>query len=231
MIVRLDEAPVDNVGGKAANLMKLASTFRVPTGFVISADDSSVDDDVLRYFDQLGAEKVAVRSSAVHEDGKDSSWAGQFDTYLNVDRSNLLEKIRACRSSTSTTRAQAYATMSHGDSGSVAVIVQAMLTPRASGVAFSHHPVTKEHVTVIEAVAGLGEKLVSGEVIPDTYICSDPLEKFPSDQKCILTDDEIQKVDALTQSVEEFFEYPVDVEWAFERDILYVLQARPITTL
>ncbi len=231
MIVRLDEAPVNNVGGKAINLMKLAEKFRVPIGFVISADDNSTYDDVLRHFDQLGVEKVAVRSSAVHEDGKDSSWAGQFDTYLNVDKDNVLEKIRACRSSSTTTRARAYATISHSDSGGVAVIVQAMLDPRASGVAFSHHPVTKNHVTVIEAVAGLGEKLVSGEVIPDTYICSDPVEKLPSDSNCVLSDDEIKKVGALTQSIKELFDYPVDVEWAFERDVLYVLQARPITTL
>ena len=82
---------------------------------------------------------------------------------------------------------------------------------------------------VVEAVRGLGEKLVGGLVTPDTYIESG--ERYLSRDVPILSDDELAEVILLTKRVAEFLGYAVDIEWAYEQDELYLLQARPITTV
>lgn len=214
-------------GGKADNLLKLANEFRVPEFFVIVSDDKL--DHVFEKFDALGAEKVAVRSSAVNEDSKDAAWAGQLETVLNVERSGLLEAIQRCRESAHSERAKAYGEERGVESGGVAVIVQKMLQSRVSGVAFSKHPVTGEDKVVVEAVQGLGELLVGGTVTPDTYI--EGGERYLSSSAAILNDKELEEVVLLTKRVELFLSYLVDIEWAYEDGSLYLLQARPITTI
>lgn len=232
MILWLDEAPNKQVGGKAANLMRLSHTFRVPKGFVLTPDDSSIDEDIFSQFDTLGASKVAVRSSGAQEDGQANSWAGQFDTHLNVGKDDLIRSIASCRASGRNSRAEAYGDLAAVTGGEIAVIVQAMVDARISGVGFSHHPVTKEPVVVIEAVEGLGEKLVSGTTTPDTYVCSDPPQKHLQGETAVMTDDEIQEVHELVRAAEQHLGYAVDIEWVIdEADQLYLLQARPITTL
>lgn len=214
-------------GGKAGNLLKLKKHFRVPEFFVITPDEKL--DDVSEKFDKLGAKRVAVRSSAVNEDSKDAAWAGQLETVLNVERNGLLEAIQTCRESASSERAKAYAATHGVQSGGVAVIVQKMVESRVSGVAFSKHPVTGGARVVIEAVRGLGEQLVSGQVTPDTYI--EGREQHLVGNEAILAEQELAEIVELTKKVENFFNYPVDIEWAYEGDMLYLLQARPITTV
>lgn len=232
MIIWLDETTNEQVGGKAANLMKLAQVFHVPKGFVLTPEDKSSSEDILAQFDRLGAHKVAVRSSAFAEDGQAHSWAGQFDTHLNVDRNNLIESINSCRASGVNARAEVYGAMTGVTGGTIAVIVQSMVEARVSGVGFSQHPVTTEPVVVLEAVGGLGEKLVSGHVSPDTYVCKEPVEKHVAAETPVMTDDEIKRVSALVLAVEHYLSYPVDIELAIDdTDELYLLQARPITTL
>ena len=115
------------------------------------------------------------------------------------------------------------------ESGAVAVIVQKMVQPVASGVAFSKHPVTGEEKVVVEAVRGIGEQLVGGFVTPDTYV--EGGEQFLSGSEAILRPNELQSVIDLTRRAETFLGYPVDIEWAYESEKLYLLQARPITTV
>lgn len=215
------------VGGKAVNLLKLQKEFRVPEFFVITPDEKL--DDVPEKFDKLGAKRVAVRSSAVNEDSKDAAWAGQLETVLNVERNRLLNAIKACRNSTNSEHAKAYAATHNVESGGVAVMVQKMIQSRVSGVAFSKHPVTGEAKVVVEAVKGLGEQLVSGQVTPDTYI--EGGEQNLVGNEAILAEQELAEIIELTKKVENFFNYPVDIEWAYEGDMLYLLQARPITTV
>jgi len=215
------------LGGKAENLIKLRQELLVPEFFVIAPDDDL--HDVLHKFDKLGAERVAVRSSAMNEDSKDAAWAGQLETFLNVERSGLLEAVERCRASAHSERVKAYAVAHQLESGGVAVIVQEMVQSRVSGVAFSKHPVSGEEKVVVEAVRGFGEQLVGGEVTPDTYIeCG---ERYLSGVAQILSDEELAEVMALTKQVQAFFGYPVDIEWAYEGKKLYLLQARPITTV
>lgn len=251
-------------GGKAVALgAMLRSGFRVPDGFVVTTAATHplpplVEQAILRWFDSLGARFVAVRSSAVAEDGATAAWAGQFETFLNVSRDTLLERIRDCQASAGSDRAKSYAEQHGLASGAVAVVVQAMVDSEVSGVAFSVHPVTQAptHI-VIEAGLGLGEAVVSGEITPDTHILDKStgaaLETHISHQTRMLVRDEaggmrwqdtgtvgdapklsarqLAELADTVRRLEDHFGHAVDVEWGYAGDTLFVLQCRPITTL
>jgi rifampicin phosphotransferase len=234
--------PLDEVGGKAAALGQLmAYGATVPAGFVISPTLtlSSHTHHILGAFDELGVQYVAVRSSAAREDGQGQSWAGQFESYLNVPRTELLDRIRDCRNSGASKRAQAYDT-TH-TSMPVAAIVQVMVPSEAAGVLFTVNPVTKNHNQImVEAVNGLGEQLVSGMVTPDNYlltksgqILQQTLAPPSSDKPAgpILNPAQLTKLATIATQLESRFGYPLDIEWAYHRNQPYIVQARPITTL
>jgi pyruvate,water dikinase len=250
-------------GGKAYALGKMIRAgFCVPSGFVVSADAFMVmtpqlQDLLLNHFDKLHANFVAVRSSAINEDGTDAAWAGQLDTFLNCNRDNLLQNIQKCWESANSLRAKSYAKQKGLQATKVAVVVQEMIQSEVSGVAFSAHPVTSDHSkVVIEAGFGLGEAIVSGQVTPDTYIVNKATkqiaEKYVAPQKKQLvrnaagktiwqdleitnapklSGEQIAELCSLTVKLETFFKHPVDVEWAINNGNIYILQSRPITTL
>lgn len=129
-------------------------------------------------FKDLGAQYVAVRSSATAEDGAAAAWAGQLDTFLNTEEQNLLKNVQRCWASLFTPRAIFYRFEKgmHGQKISVAVVIQKMIESESSGIAFSVHPVTEDYnQLIIEAGFGLGEAIVSGQVTPDAYV----VEKEP----------------------------------------------------
>lgn len=238
------DADINLVGGKA---MALATMIKektpVPPGFVVTSDGfnegmtKALEDEVLTAFDKLGVKQVAVRSSAMVEDSQSASWAGQLDTYLNVDRNGLVQSIKACWDSINSERARSYA-IRHGANESshvVAVIVQVMIASDVSGVAFSVNPVSKDkNEIVIEAAFGLGEVVVSGLITPDLYLVdknSLNLRKKTIQKSQTLADHKILELAALVQRIEKMWGFAVDIEWAFEQNTLYILQSRPITTL
>lgn len=181
-------------------------------------------------------EKVAVRSSALCEDGAEFAWSGELETYLFIDKNNLMDSIKKCFASLFTERALFYAKHANisRDKLRVAVIVQKQIESKFAGVAFSNNPLNGKNEVIIEAVDGQGERLVSGEIIPDRYVYS---------YDGVLQDNKIQQsnihianchLDHLLQNVKklkEFYNFPVDVEWAIEKDSLFILQCRPITTI
>jgi phosphoenolpyruvate synthase/pyruvate phosphate dikinase len=118
----------------------------------------------------------------------------------------------------------------------VAAIVQKMIPSEISGVAFSVHPVTnnKSHM-VIESIKGLGEKLVSGLTTPDTHVLDKQtqkvIEKYLATGLPFLSTKQLRELATKVIKIEEFFGFPVDVEWAFAGKELFILQSRPITTL
>jgi pyruvate,water dikinase len=129
-------------------------------------------------FEKLGAEYVAVRSSATAEDSSSAAWAGQLDTFLNTTEDTLLQNVQKCWASLFTPRAIFYRFEKgmHGQKISVAVVVQKMIQSEVSGIAFSVHPVTEDYnQMIIEAGFGLGEAIVSGQVTPDSFV----VEKSP----------------------------------------------------
>src|SRR3972149_8239969 len=148
-------------GAKAANLGDLARAgFPVPDGFVLTGEP---DEEALTAAAALGDIALAVRSSAVAEDLADASFAGQYETVLNVHGADaLLAAIRRVRDSARSARVQHYrADRAGAPDGEIAVLGQRMLVPRAAGVAFTANPITGERgEVVITAARGLGERVV-----------------------------------------------------------------------
>ncbi|HET9850356.1 MAG TPA: PEP/pyruvate-binding domain-containing protein [Candidatus Saccharimonadales bacterium] len=227
-----------NAGGKALALARLIQAgFNVPAGFIVNGDpkDPNLRQDILEHFDKLKTSRVAVRSSAASEDGARDAWAGQLDSYLNVSREELIEKIALCQKLAGSERAKSYAKQKGLRAGHISVIVQKMITSATAGVAFSIHPVSGQTgQMVIEAVAGLGEKLVAGSITPDTYVIDKKSAKTIEAHTAgrpVLTDEMLTNLSQTIKKVEVFFGHPVDVEWAISDGRLYILQSRPITAI
>jgi pyruvate, water dikinase len=204
---------------------------------------------------------VAVRSSATAEDLPGMSFAGQQATYLNVKgTNNLLLAVRDCWSSLFTARAIFYREQNKIPHAKVkiSVIVQKMVQSDVSGVMFTVDPVTNDKDRIIiEGVWGLGEMMVQGSVVPDHYVVQKDtfaiLSKEISDQSIQLirkgqdnietevpkkwrehpklTDKEIVKLAKIGAALQKHYYYPQDIEWAKEDDELYIVQARPVTTI
>ena len=214
----------------------------------------NVKKSIFEYYLKLNCRYVAVRSSATSEDGKDHAWAGQLETYLNIDKNNIIESVKKCYSSVFSPRAIFYRIKNNDKSDiKVAVVVQEMIQSEVSGIAFSINSTTsKKDEIVIEAGLGLGETVVSGKITPDTYIINKDENKIKSKQikeqklkmsreegitKCLkgssqkLSDDMILKVSKQVKEIEEFYNFPVDIEWAVYKGKVYILQCRPITTV
>ncbi|MEV1248747.1 PEP/pyruvate-binding domain-containing protein [Nonomuraea sp. NPDC050022] len=168
MIIRLADAAGlgrERIGGKAAALAVLAAEgFPVPDGFVIPTDAAPSADELDRVVEALGAGPFAVRSSAVAEDLPDASYAGLYETYLNVPAGQVADAVTRCRAAAVTQRVLAYHAPGRGEG--VAVLVQPMIAARSAGVAFTANPLSGERdEVVITAVRGLGESLVSGAAV------------------------------------------------------------------
>jgi phosphoenolpyruvate synthase/pyruvate phosphate dikinase len=225
---------VGTVGGKAANLGELIHMgMPVPEGFVITAlTYPTFYRDIRESYRELGAEFVAVRSSGIAEDGLTASMAGQHDTYLGCTEVDLMGRVDDCFRSANNPRAIAYREENGITEDRIAVIVQRMIDPLYSGVLFTADPVDGDTTKmVVEWVEGTGEKLVSGEVIPNSaeihdvgHLRSIRLDLF-----------DIPNVKALAQAardIEDHFGCPQDIEWCVDKEYkLWILQARPITTL
>lgn len=220
-----------------------------------------IEAEIKKYFKELNAEFVAVRSSATAEDGQDHSWAGQLESYLNVTEADVVEKVKHCWTSLFTPRAIFYRFEKglHSTKISVAVVVQKMIDSEVSGIAFSVHPVTEDaNQLIIEAGYGLGEAIVSGQVTPDSYVVQKEPRKIidinvftqsealyrnlsggnkwknilePKASSQVLTEKQILEFAEIILSIESHYGFPCDIEWAFEKGKFYIVQSRPITTL
>ena len=221
----------DVAGGKAAGLARLAAAgLPVPQGVVVPADTS--DADLVAVAADLAArfsgQALAVRSSGVAEDLEDASFAGQYETVLNVpaEVAALTEALRRVRASATASHVETYRP---GHDRSMAVLVMPMLDPTAAGIAFTRHPVTGTRVVVIEAVAGLADRLAAGEETAERWEV-DEVARCQSDPE-VLDPSVAEAVARLARRVEALEGRPQDVEWALVGSDLYLLQARPITTL
>jgi rifampicin phosphotransferase len=286
-----DAGTLDRLGGKAAALAALhGSGVRIPTWFVLTPDAFDACRDQREYqtaassgdytvgvalraeplrevSDALArlcpnGEPVAVRSSAVEEDGRRHSFAGQFESFLFVPAAKAPEAVAAVWRSAFGERLQVYR-RTHGlaaASRPPAVLIQRMINASRSGVAFSADPISgRRSVAVVAAAYGLGTSLVSGEQAADTYRVDRDgriLERVVAEKRfahraaiegtggvrcaevapedvgrAALSDDEVRAVAVLARRVGHVFGRPQDIEWAFEDGDLYLLQARPVTTL
>ena len=180
-ILSLSETACQNAtltGGKAAALSGLISRYPIPVGFCITAAAS--DDAIAKAYQELECKcatknlAVAVRSSALDEDGMDASFAGQYKTYLNIaGETSVIDAVRQCFESSASHRVTAY-TAAHKKNFSrsgFAVLVQKLIKAQVSAVVFSVNPVNKNRdEMIINANWGLGESIVLGLVTPDSYV-------------------------------------------------------------
>ncbi len=202
----------------------------------------------------------SVRSSAVAEDLASASFAGQQDTYLNVQRKDIMANVLRCWASYWNSRAIAYRHQAGVDQlgTGMAVVVQRMVDARSSGIMFTTDPVSgKKDRIIIESSWGLGESIASGLVTPDRFICDKrsvrQVERTinrkvtgiflsPDGSRSVTIDanrqvspslsrGEIAKVARMGKRIEEHFNAPQDVEWAIEGEDVCLLQSRPITNL
>jgi pyruvate, water dikinase len=183
---------------------------------------------------------VAVRSSAVSEDGLTASFAGQQESYLNVRGGDaVLDRVRECWASFFSPRALFYRAQKAvlGDAR-MAVVVQEMVQADKSGVMFTVDPIrNRRECMVVEGAPGLGEAIVSGEITPDHYVISRAdgaiVEVFIPDDDYgrVLSDAELNSLREIGLRLEGFFGSPQDVEWCIRGAEILVLQSRPITTL
>ncbi len=205
-------------------------------------------------------DSFAVRSSATMEDLPGASFAGQHDTYLNVrNKADVLPHIVNCWASLFSERAITYRLQNGFDhlKVSMAVIVQQMVVPEASGIVFTADPTTSDRHTIsIEAGFGLGEAFVSGQVSPDVYkfrfggiieksismkqfkivplLKGGTISQEVEAEKQLsqtLSDRQINELATLGRKISGHFGSPQDIEWCFAHDQFYVLQSRSITTL
>jgi phosphohistidine swiveling domain-containing protein len=225
------------VGGKARALSELSRAgFEVPPWIVILPGESDPDaGGKCEEFLKSTGGPWAVRSSALDEDGSSHSFAGQLESYLNVGRDDLLEKIRAVRQSGFSDRIVLY--RQHAGLSLPppvpAVIIQQMIPAETAGVAFSADPISgRRGIAVVAAVNGLGEALVSGEKTGDSFevdLAGRIANRAASETG--LSEDQIAAVAKLARAAAHFFGRPQDIEWALAGGKLYLLQSRPITSL
>jgi pyruvate,water dikinase len=264
--VELIEASDDSqYGSKAVGLGEAArGGLPLPPGVALSGDiveavASGDEDAISTVIDSAGglSTPLAVRSSAVDEDGADASFAGQHLTLLNVPSSaQLTAAVREIWWSANSDSAITYRQrVGLFQRPSVGVVVQSLLDPLAAGVMFTTNPVTGADERVIEASWGLGEAVVAGRVIPDMYRIArsgEVLERTPglkkvavrtlpdggtveedvaSDlvERLCLDDEKLDALSRLAARCEEVYGPARDIEWAIAGDQLYLLQCRAVT--
>lgn len=261
------------VGGKAGNLARLARHYPVPPGFCLTADalaqrrPADYQETILQAYatlEQLTGNPepgVAVRSSGIDEDGKSASFAGQYETFLNVrGAGGVLAAVDRCLQSAFAPRVLDYRLQNGLNSadGRLAVLVQQLVPADVSAVIFSANPVNgRRDEIVITASWGLGESVVGGTVTPDTFTLRHHSPAQISAQigdktrmtvptasgtaevpvprllrrQRTLTDAQLVEMAQMAMALEDEMGYAVDLECAWQGGKLFLLQCRPITTV
>lgn len=261
-------------GGKSAQLSRLFTRYPIPPGFCLSVAafeewvalscpdylpsvwQTAIGEAYQQLAEtmQLDQPPVAVRSSAVDEDGQTASFAGQYESYLNVmGVEALATAVLACWHSAFAERVKVYRQGGHAP---LAVLVQLMVPADMALVAFSRNPINQQAEVVINATWGLGQSLVDGSTTPDTYIVRPSDQALlqrqigakptmtvrlptgvkqvptprPMQRLAVLAEPQIKEVAQLAVQLESDMGWPIDLEAAYYQNKLYLLQCRPITT-
>ncbi len=268
--VLIDEPIIEDAINELAALDPTDTAAIADTGAALRAriQDCDVPDEIREAIERAldstanDTEAVyAIRSSATAEDLPEASFAGQQETFLNVHREEITDRVRACMASLFTDRAIAYRARNDipHEEVAIAVVVQRMITPDVSGILFTADPQTgNRHIASIDAGLGLGEALVSGEVTADNVRVDtrtgEVLDYESGDQQVavrplpeggtetvelsqeerashVLSDEQIQTLVEFGKEIEALFECPQDIEWCLADGEFSIVQARPITSL
>ena len=273
----------DGIGGKAKNLFRLKELgMNVPSWMVISQEvlleqlkgsdfdskkeslenakvPNGIIEELAIFFGDTHQRKTyAVRSSAIDEDGDKCSFAGQFDTFLHVSFSEIEATIKQIWNSVISNRVLKYREQNNLNlEFGIGVIIQEMVSPDVSGVAFGLNPLNGDtEIKVVSSVYGLGEGLVSGELDGDTYeissnsiknniavkthqfirdssgkgISKEEVSKEKQELSSI-SEDNLRKIESVLTKLDVAFDGPQDIEFAFVKNELFLLQTRPITAV
>ena len=252
-------------GGKCVSLgFGLRADLPAPRGYALAVDlvsaiasgDEAAKANIARLFAEV-APAAAVRSSAVGEDSVNASFAGQHLTVLNVtDAESMITAIKQVHASAYTAEAVAYrAKMGVEGEPAIAVVIQHQILSEVAGVMFTKNPITHRYERYIEASWGLGEAVVAGMVVPDSFRISSEgniLELVLGDKdvelvaiaegetieqevdqirqsSLCLNEDQLNSLHRLALDCEAIYGEHIDIEWAFDDEQLYLLQCRAIT--
>ena len=175
--------------------------------------------------------KYAIRSSASVEDGTDYSFAGQFKTLLNVNKQEIKESLAVVFSNLETATQYVQKNNKGEDN---AVIIQEMIDADMSGIIFTSNPDGLLNETVIVVGTGLGEGVVDDNVSTTTYFYNqdDDLYYYEQQENApLLTNQVLCDIIDVSKKIKNIFKRPMDIEFAIKGNVVYILQARPITTL
>lgn len=221
----LNELTSNNTKEISDKIQKLFSNIRFP-------------DSLLKEIKELtsNAKKYAVRSSGIKEDLDNYSFAGQYETYLNISGINNIEtKIISCYKSMFSKTLLTYLVNNEIELANLkmAVIIQEMVDSDYSGICFTINPTTgADKEMLIEVAKGLGENIVSGKVSPEQYSYNwyEETANINENNKYI-TPEKLVEYAKVFINIQEYFGYPCDIEFAIKNNKLYILQARKITKI
>ena len=237
----------ENAEQKIENIIKVITNHKISKNF--QEEIESIVKNGIYY---------AVRSSSVEEDSSNFSFAGQFETYLYVRKENMLEKIKEVWISSFSPHVMKYRKEGeiNNEINVPAVIIQEMVNSEKAGVGFSVNPVNNNYdEAVISGTYGLGTSIVDGDENGDLFIYNKKTKEIKKEirtkkirqvldfenqkikveeiniEEEVLNNDEIRELGENIINIEKYYGKPQDMEWAFEKEKLYILQSRPITTL
>ncbi|MEP6807195.1 MAG: PEP/pyruvate-binding domain-containing protein, partial [Chloroflexota bacterium] len=216
---------VAEVGGKAAGLGELlAAGARVPDGVVLTVGGAHLPADergslLGTQIAGLGDGPFAVRSSAVGEDSAERSYAGMYESVLNVSAADLGEAMEETLASRRGTRVAGYEVSGGGANGEIAVIVQRMISAVAAGVALTADPITGDRQTcVVTAVRGIGDRLVSGAALGDEWAVVNGTATARRQPEHAISGPQAEEVATEARRIADLRGAPQDIEWAVDAE-------------
>ncbi len=248
----LDNNEYENVKRISKDIKELFQKGKIP---------EKILDEINQNYEKMESAQVAVRSSGTREDSPDTSFAGLYDSFLNVHGKEQLHRyIKLCWASLWNTQAISYRLKHNIKDNNLAnaVVIQELMKAKKSGILFTANPLNnKRDQILINSAWGLGEAIVSGDVTPDQWIVDKTKEKiveekitekrkmtvcndngtklvdvpYEKQNKITLDHSEVQNLIELAKKSENHFEKPQDIEWAVCDNKFYIVQSRPITTL
>lgn len=206
------------VGGKAQTLGRLMRAgFDVPSGWAVPPE--TTPDEIAEAWEHHG--RFAVRSSGAAEDGREHSLAGRYLSLLNVEAGAIPDAVARVRQ-----------VAKNKDGEVIPVLIQRMVDAVCAGVAFSADPVTGDRTTtIVTGSSGLADRLVSGEIAGDEWLITGKKAQARRIPEGAVHRRLALEVARLTERIADQLGEPQDVEWAWDGSQLWVIQARPITSL
>jgi rifampicin phosphotransferase len=238
-----EQSELEEVGGKGLHLQKLIHwEAEVPAFFILTTDS-------YRYWKKHGQlppevfarisdflkhhSPIALRSSMIGEDNAEASFAGMFETLLDVTTDSWQEGLKKIYHSVNAPRVREYLERKKIQAElAMAVVVQKQINVQKSGVLFTRSPITPTSALAIDAAFGMGEGVVSGHALVDHYKLTrrfDLIEYRAENTLPVLNSQEQTKLAQEGLRLESLAGYPSDIEWGILEDKIYIFQLRPIT--